>query len=412
MMPENERYRGRWNGNFDSKKSYDENELVIQVAGMINAQNAREVFEEINALRSQCPDGQLILDFNDLSYISSVGLRGLINLQKKESRQIILDSVQSGVADVLRETGFDRVFTVNPAMRELSVDNLDIIGKGSNGTVYRDDEQVIKVYSEDADLSVIKREDEASKVMLTMKLPVVIAYDVVKVGNCYGTVFESIVTDSLAHTLRDHPEQFDELSEEYVRLYSDIHHTVANKEQFMFVKDIYRKYIQDCSDWYEEAELSRLMDLVDGLPDGDVILHGDFHAGNIMMGDDGLLLIDMADVSYGHPVFDLISTAVTQRLLLELNGPLAEQNTGMGKELITKLWKKTLSSVFTGKSQEELDQIDGILYRLSILKMAVGPVVSKNMPKEVLDFDVHMARTELIPYIDELLQKREIFDGI
>ena len=394
------------------KKSYDENELVIQVAGMINAQNAREVFEEINALRSQCPDGQLILDFNDLSYISSVGLRGLINLQKKESRQIILDSVQSGVADVLRETGFDRVFTVNPAMRELSVDNLDIIGKGSNGTVYRDDEQVIKVYSEDADLSVIKREDEASKVMLTMKLPVVIAYDVVKVGNCYGTVFESIVTDSLAHTLRDHPEQFDELSEEYVRLYSDIHHTVANKEQFMFVKDIYRKYIQDCSDWYEEAELSRLMDLVDGLPDGDVILHGDFHAGNIMMGDDGLLLIDMADVSYGHPVFDLISTAVTQRLLLELNGPLAEQNTGMGKELITKLWKKTLSSVFTGKSQEELDQIDGILYRLSILKMAVGPVVSKNMPKEVLDFDVHMARTELIPYIDELLQKREIFDGI
>ena len=394
------------------KKSYDENELVIQVAGMINAQNAREVFEEINALRSQCPAGQLILDFNDLSYISSVGLRGLINLQKKESRQIILDSVQSGVADVLRETGFDRVFTVNPAMRELSVDNLDIIGKGSNGTVYRDDEQVIKVYSEDADLSVIKREDEASKVMLTMKLPVVIAYDVVKVGNCYGTVFESIVTDSLAHTLRDHPEQFDELSEEYVRLYSDIHHTVANKEQFMFVKDIYRKYIQDCSDWYEEAELSRLMDLVDGLPDGDVILHGDFHAGNIMMGDDGLLLIDMADVSYGHPVFDLISTAVTQRLLLELNGPLAEQNTGMGKELITKLWKKTLSSVFTGKSQEELDQIDGILYRLSILKMAVGPVVSKNMPKEVLDFDVHMARTELIPYIDELLQKREIFDGI
>ena len=394
------------------KKSYDENELVIQVAGMINAQNAREVFEEINALRSQCPDGQLILDFNDLSYISSVGLRGLINLQKKESRQIILDSVQSGVADVLRETGFDRVFTVNPAMRELSVDNLDIIGKGSNGTVYRDDEQVIKVYSEDADLSVIKREDEASKVMLTMKLPVVIAYDVVKVGNCYGTVFESIVTDSLAHTLRDHPEQFDELSEEYVRLYSDIHHTVANKEQFMFVKDIYRKYIQDCSDWYEEAELSRLMDLVDGLPDGDVILHGDFHAGNIMMGDDGLLLIDMADVSYGHPVFDLISTAVTQRLLLELNGPLAEQNTGMGKELITKLWKKTLSSVFTGKSQEELDQIDGILYRLSILKMAVGPVVSKNMPKEGLDFDVHMARTELIPYIDELLQKREIFDGI
>lgn len=394
------------------KVSYDENELIIKVSGKINAQNSKDVFQEIYALRDQCPDGQLILDLNDLSYISSSGLRGLINLHNKESRPVTLDSVQSDVADIFRVTGLDRIFTVNAVMREICVDHLELIGKGSNGTVYRDDEQVIKVYSEDADLSVIKREDEASKMMLMLGLPVVIAYDVVKVGNCYGTVFESIVTDSLAHTLRNHPEQFDKLSEEYVRLYSNIHHTEADKKQFMFVKDIYRKYIQDCSDWYEEAELSRLLDLVDGLPDGDVILHGDFHAGNVMIGDEGLLLIDMADVSYGHPVFDLISTAVTQRLLLELNGPLAEQNTGMGGELITKLWKKTLSSVFAGKSQEELDKIDGILYRLSILKMAVGPVVSKNMPREVLDFDVHMARTELIPYIDELLRERALFDGI
>ena len=394
------------------KESYDGNELIIKMTGTVNIENAKQVFEEINEIRAQCPDGQLILDFSDLKYISSVGLRGLLNLQKKEPRQVILDSVQTGVYEILRVTGFDKIFTVNIALREVSVDQLELIGKGSNGTVYRDDEQVIKVYSDDADLSVIKREAEASKTILALGLPAVIAYDVVKVGNCYGAVFESIVTDSLAHTLRDHPERFDELSDEYVQLYSDIHHTEAKKDQFIFVKDIYRKYIQDCSDWYEEAELLRLLDLVDGLPDGDVILHGDFHAGNIMMGDEGLLMIDMADVSYGHPVFDLISTAVTQRLVMALNAPLAEQNTGMGGELITKLWKKTLSSVFAGKSQEELDRIDEILYRLSILKMAVGPVVSKNQPKEILDFDIHMARTELIPYIDELLAEKELFDGI
>ena len=395
------------------KISYDGNELIIQITtDTVNIENAKEVFAEINEIRAECPDGQLMLDCSGLNYISSYGLRGLLNLQKKEPGQIILDTVQTGVYDILRVTGLDKVFAVNPVMRELSVDCLEMIGKGSNGTVYRDDEQVIKVYSEDADLSVIKREAESSKTIVALGLPVVIAYDVVKVGNCYGTVFESIITDSLAHILRDHPERFDELSDEYIQLYSDIHHTEAKKDQFPFVKDIYRKYIRDCSDWYEEAELSKLLDLVDGLPDGDVILHGDFHAGNIMMGDEGLLMIDMADVSYGHPVFDLISTAVTQRLLLELNAPLAEQNTGMGGELITKLWKKTLSSVFAGKSREELDKIDKILYRLSILKMAVGPVVSKNQPKEVLDFDVHMARTELLPHIDELLREKELFDGI
>ena len=397
---------------FIQQENYDDSELVIQLSGGIDAQNAKETFKKLNEIRTQCPDGSLVLDLGGLNYISSSGLRELLVLRQQESNPVSLVSVQKDVVDIFSATGFTKLFLVTPAPREISVDGLEVIGKGSNGTIYRDDEQVIKVYPEDADISVIRREDDASKDVLLLGLPVVISYDVVKVGNCFGTVMESIVTDSLAHTLRDHPERYDELSDEYTALYSKIHHTKADKASFLYVKDIYRKYIQDCADWYEQDELSRLIDLVDGLPDGDVFLHGDFHGGNIMLCDQGLLMIDMADVSYGHPVFDLISTAVTQRLLLALNAPLAEQNTGMGGEMITKLWRKTLASVFPGKSQEELDQIDQILYRLSILKMAVGPVVSRKMPEEVLQFDVQMARTELIPYIDDLLREKDVFDGI
>ena len=397
---------------FVQKENYDDSRLVIQLSGKIDAQNAKETFRKVDEIRVQCPDGELVLDLGGLAYISSSGLRGLLKIRQNESKPVSLVSVQKDVVDIFGATGFTKLFVVTPAPREISVDGLEVIGKGSNGTLYRDDEQVIKVYPEDADVSVIMREDDASKAVLLLGLPVVISYDVVKVGNCYGTVMESIVTDSLAHTLRDHPERYDELSDEYTALYSKIHHTKAGNDNFLYVKDIYRKYILDCADWYEQEELSRLIDLVDGLPDGDVFLHGDFHGGNIMLGDEGLLMIDMADVSYGHPVFDLINTAVTQRLLLALNAPLAEQNTGMGGEMITKLWRKTLASVFPGKSQEELDRIDQILYRLSILKMAVGPVVSRKMPEEVLKFDVQMARTELIPYIDELLREKDVFDGI
>ena len=55
------------------------------------------------------------------------------------------------------------------------------------------------------------------------------------------------------------------------------------------------------------------------MPDCSTLIHGDYHANNILVADDELIMIDMGDVSVGHPIFDFLATAATQANLVELN---------------------------------------------------------------------------------------------
>jgi Ser/Thr protein kinase RdoA (MazF antagonist) len=45
--------------------------------------------------------------------------------------------------------------------------------------------------------------------------------------------------------------------------------------------------------------------VIESIPDGDTFVHGDFHSKNIMVQKGEYLLIDMGDIGYGNPAFDL-----------------------------------------------------------------------------------------------------------
>ena len=62
-------------------KNYNENELTIEVANRIDTVTAPDFENEINNEMGNF--NSLILDFTNLEYISSAGLRVLIATQKK-----------------------------------------------------------------------------------------------------------------------------------------------------------------------------------------------------------------------------------------------------------------------------------------------------------------------------------------
>lgn len=63
------------------------------------------------------------------------------------------------------------------------------------------------------------------------------------------------------------------------------------------------------------------------LPDGEALLHGDYHLGNIMTGPDGLTIIDWSKAAVGHPAADLVRTEMLMRF-------------GIGPDdWITNLWR-------------------------------------------------------------------------
>ncbi len=93
-------------------KVYNDKELTITVKGKINTvvvpDFENEVMDELGKFNS------LIIDFTELEYISSAGLRGLLLTEKKLKPQDIPFVIK--VNDVIREilvmSGFDKFLNI------------------------------------------------------------------------------------------------------------------------------------------------------------------------------------------------------------------------------------------------------------------------------------------------------------
>ena len=65
--------------------NYENDVLTIYLEGNVDTTNAEQIGQEIDEIRSNHPCGKLILDLQDLHYISSAGLRQILRLKKKEA---------------------------------------------------------------------------------------------------------------------------------------------------------------------------------------------------------------------------------------------------------------------------------------------------------------------------------------
>ena len=92
------------------KKSVDE--LVLEITGRLDTITAPALDKTINENLGEMKN--LILDFKNLEYISSAGLRVLLSTQKKLQQEgtMKLKNVREEVMEVFEITGFVDILTV------------------------------------------------------------------------------------------------------------------------------------------------------------------------------------------------------------------------------------------------------------------------------------------------------------
>ncbi|MCQ2387785.1 MAG: STAS domain-containing protein [Clostridia bacterium] len=87
------------------------NVLTVKVSGRLDTVTAPELEEKIGVL-----DGikELVLDLEKLEYISSAGLRVLLNLQKQMNKigKMTVKNISSDVMEVFEITGFSEILTI------------------------------------------------------------------------------------------------------------------------------------------------------------------------------------------------------------------------------------------------------------------------------------------------------------
>lgn len=97
----------------DVIKCYNEKELTLSVEGRINSVTSKELDEEINNELGNFDS--LILDFSNLDYISSAGLKVLIATQRKlkpDNIPFIIKNSNDVIMEVFLLSGVDRVLEI------------------------------------------------------------------------------------------------------------------------------------------------------------------------------------------------------------------------------------------------------------------------------------------------------------
>ncbi|MBR1443748.1 MAG: anti-sigma factor antagonist [Firmicutes bacterium] len=348
------------------------NDTTLKISGRVDSSNAKQFEDE---LLSSVGKGDVTLDAQELEYISSAGLRVLLKLKKTGGGNVCVINVSSEIYDIFSVTGFDNILDVKRALREIDVTGCEIIGQGGNGTVYRlDDDKIVKVYRPIISLEQIERERDFAKTALINGVPCVIAYDVVKCGDSFGIVFEMLKSDTLGNAMRNAPEKFDEYIEKYVALAKEMHGAKLKKGTFVNIKDVLHARVPKLAKWCSEEELNFLNSLIDEMPDGDSLIHGDFHPGNIMIQDGELVLIDMPEVTMGAKIWDI--AAIYRDMISapqvsdEKTLKMLERSMGLPKDMIVKTGYKFFE-LYTGiTDREQLESYFkglGLVYALNVV---------------------------------------------
>jgi len=97
----------------DITKNYNGKELIIKVEDRIDTVTAPDFENEI--LDEMGKFDSLVIDFSNLEYISSAGLRVLIATQKKlkpENIPMTINNVNDSIKEIFRISGFDKILKI------------------------------------------------------------------------------------------------------------------------------------------------------------------------------------------------------------------------------------------------------------------------------------------------------------
>lgn len=373
------------------KAKTENGKMTVFLEGRIDTTNAAQTEKELlSDVESRTADtASLVLDASELEYISSAGLRVLMKLRKSFGGDISVINVSPDVYDIFEVTGFNELFTVEKRFRELSVDGCEIIGKGFYGTVYRiDPETIVKVYNTPDSLPMIRNEQNLAKRAFIKGVPTAISYDIVKVGDCYGSVFELLNADTFNDILIHQPERFDEMIRIYIGFIKTVHSAEMDAGTLPMARDIFIGYLDVIKNYLTAEQHECLKKRLSALPDDLHIVHGDFQMKNVMLVDNEPMLIDMDTLSTGQPIFDLQALYVTYVLFGEDDPNNLRDFLGLPNDCGSRIWQSIIRYYFDTDDAAKLAEISDkirlaasvrFLYLLAVTDLKNGELGTKRI---------------------------------
>lgn len=361
------------------KQNLNETTKTISIEGRLDASTAPELERVI---RTDL-DGvtSLVLDLELLEYLSSAGLRVILAAQKVMNVQgeMIVRNVNTMIMELFDMTGFTDILHIEKTSpyKNIILDETKMMGRGATGAVYQyQDDSIVKLYFSANALEDIEREKKYAREAFILGLPTAISLGIVKVGEKYGLEYEFIKSRSMSGEIMANPEETETLVSQLVdvanALHTTSHKSGSRTSVFDSTKAFFIHHI-GINPLLSVGEKELCVQFVESIPDRDTLIHGDFHPGNIMLSGGEALLIDIADISYGHPIFDLAGLHFT---LLEIpafstyRNEKGETRIGLTVEKSYEVWAGFIEKYFSNIEANEKEEIIKQIRTLSALRTA------------------------------------------
>lgn len=330
----------------------DKGILYISLDGRIDASNAAEVEAEIAEIRKANAGLHTVLDADTLEYISSAGLRIMLRLRKEEPKLAIIN-VSPEVYGVFEMTGFTEMITIEKTYRRINVEQCEFIAKGANGAVYRyDDETIVKQYFNRDALPEIMQERENARRAFVLGVNTAIPYGIVRIGDGYGSVTELLNATSVTKLIRANKEDLSRSVAYYVDTIKEVHAIETQPGDLPDFKKWVLEWVDFLEGYLDEAHAKKMRTLIEGIPDSNYIIHGDYHTNNVMVQNGEPVLIDMDTLAVGHPVLELGSMFNAFVGFGEVDPEGSESFFGFDRETALRFWYLSLAR-YLGTDDEQ-----------------------------------------------------------
>ena len=394
------------------KTAMKDNQLTLFLEGRIDSTNAAAAERDIMAAVGENPGAEIVVDMENLNYISSAGLRVLMKLRKQSKRALPVLNVSREVYDILEVTGFTELMDVRRRMREVSVEGCREMGSGANGTVYRyTPDEMIKVFREGISLSEIEAERDAAQKAFLLGVPCAIAFDTVKVGDRYGTMYELLKAGTLEERIREKPERLEELAEKSTRLLRELHAIEVPEGRMPPADRALHNAFDKVAASFTPDEIEKLHALYGAIPRMNRFIHNDYHAKNVMeTGDGELMLIDLGDAGAGNPLIDLIHCYLVYNLMgvgMKVHADAEMSFIGLTYGELRRFWR-VFGETYFGSAQKAAE-MDAMLEPYAYMMYYASAMASPRLPAKYHPIYAGYMREKVLSRYDELLGS---LDGI
>jgi len=194
-------------------------------------------------------------------------------------------------------------------MEDIPLEPLTLIAQGRTADVYAwKPGQVLKLYHDWFERENIMYEAGIARAVHASGVPTPAPGEIIEVNGRIGLVYEEVKGISMLDAMQKAPWRAIQYGRHLAELHVKMHNSPSSAElpsqRRILIHKIQTAAALPAS--LKEAALSALQ----SLPDGDRVCHGDFHPANVLVTENGPVVIDWIDGSRGRPQADVARTTI------------------------------------------------------------------------------------------------------